>query len=559
MTTEGGKPLAMNLKSSTDHRTRDMVHRQYHTRLGGLDDVNGSNTKGYFVWSFMDLFELLDGYNTGYGLYYVDLDDKDLTRYPKFSAHMVGAISQEAAGSTTEAASGSASVGQPSQQEPFLTAYLIVLNDEKLSSKDVWVEAENKKRNRSKSDEPHIKGSKSFARLCDEETQKNNGVPPSCEGMYCLTHTYQDGSIVNATAAKVVEAIKNMGESSTAQETRTDGSPYWIDDDLAKIKGPERGGNVRCVGKFPAAKKRRVQDPQVPLLKAQVKGLWEDFMSLVEAENKKRNRSKSDEPHIKGSKSFARLCDEETQKNNGVPPSCEGMYCLTHTYQDGSIVNATAAKVVEAIKTMGEFSTAQETRTDGSPYWIDDDLAKVKGPERGGNVCCVGKFPATKKRRVQDPQVPLLKAQVKGLREDFMSLVAAVKEHIPGLNLSTIPSRANTNMENPRSTSASHHPKNSTSTATSAHPKISRSTATSPHGTSSHPKNPTSGTRPKNPEKSSENTQHRRKVADAADSPGKLAADSSEKVAAAFILEVWSKLNKMPLKWTPLGLAIALA
>ncbi|GKD18805.1 hypothetical protein Tco_1207963 [Tanacetum coccineum] len=61
------------------------------------------------------------------------------------------------------------------------------------------------------------------------------------------------------------------------------------------------------------------------------------------------------------------------------------------------------------------------------------------------------------------------------------------------------------------------------------------------------------------PEKSSENTQHRRKVADAADSLGKLAADSSEKVAAAFILEVWSKLNKMPLKWTPLGLAIALA
>ncbi|GKB75243.1 hypothetical protein Tco_0942138 [Tanacetum coccineum] len=39
MTTEGGKSLAMNLKSSTDHRTRDMVRRQYHTRLGGLDDV----------------------------------------------------------------------------------------------------------------------------------------------------------------------------------------------------------------------------------------------------------------------------------------------------------------------------------------------------------------------------------------------------------------------------------------------------------------------------------------------------------------------------------------
>nr|GFC43230.1 hypothetical protein [Tanacetum cinerariifolium] len=125
----------------------------------------------------------------------------------------------------------------------------------------------------------------------------------------------------------------------------------------------------------------------------------EDLWSIVkvEAKNKKRNRSKSDEPHITGSKSFARLCDEETQKNDGVPPSREGMYYLTRTYKDGRIVNAKAAKVV--------------------------------------------------KRRVQDPQVPVLKAEVKGIREDLMRLVATVKEHIPGLNLSTIISRANTNME----------------------------------------------------------------------------------------------------------------
>ncbi|KAM0053951.1 putative beta-glucosidase [Helianthus debilis subsp. tardiflorus] len=50
-------------------------------------DMNGSHTVGYFAWSFLDLFELLDGYKTGYGLYYVDLDDNELTRYPKLSAH----------------------------------------------------------------------------------------------------------------------------------------------------------------------------------------------------------------------------------------------------------------------------------------------------------------------------------------------------------------------------------------------------------------------------------------------------------------------------------------
>lgn len=33
------------------------------------------------------MFELLDGYESGYGLYYVDLDDPDLRRYAKLSSH----------------------------------------------------------------------------------------------------------------------------------------------------------------------------------------------------------------------------------------------------------------------------------------------------------------------------------------------------------------------------------------------------------------------------------------------------------------------------------------
>lgn len=38
------------------------------------------------MWSLLDVFELLDGYNSGFGLYYVDLDDPDRKRYPKVSA-----------------------------------------------------------------------------------------------------------------------------------------------------------------------------------------------------------------------------------------------------------------------------------------------------------------------------------------------------------------------------------------------------------------------------------------------------------------------------------------
>ncbi|PAN31556.1 hypothetical protein PAHAL_5G427500 [Panicum hallii] len=45
---------------------------------------NGSNTKGYFAWSLMDLYELLGG--STYGLYYVDFADQELQRYPRRSA-----------------------------------------------------------------------------------------------------------------------------------------------------------------------------------------------------------------------------------------------------------------------------------------------------------------------------------------------------------------------------------------------------------------------------------------------------------------------------------------
>ncbi|XP_022757983.1 beta-glucosidase 11-like [Durio zibethinus] len=52
-----------------------------------LDAIrNGSDTRGYFVWSFLDVFELLNGYDSSYGLYYVDFNDLDLKRYPKLSS-----------------------------------------------------------------------------------------------------------------------------------------------------------------------------------------------------------------------------------------------------------------------------------------------------------------------------------------------------------------------------------------------------------------------------------------------------------------------------------------
>lgn len=49
-----------------------------------LNDRNGADVRGYFVWSLMDSYEWLVGYNLRYGLYYVDR--QTFKRIPKLSA-----------------------------------------------------------------------------------------------------------------------------------------------------------------------------------------------------------------------------------------------------------------------------------------------------------------------------------------------------------------------------------------------------------------------------------------------------------------------------------------
>ncbi|KOM37524.1 hypothetical protein LR48_Vigan03g090600 [Vigna angularis] len=59
-----------------------------HAYIGSMIDAlrSGLNVKGYFVWSFMDVFEIVGGYESSYGLYYVDMNDPNLGRQPKLSA-----------------------------------------------------------------------------------------------------------------------------------------------------------------------------------------------------------------------------------------------------------------------------------------------------------------------------------------------------------------------------------------------------------------------------------------------------------------------------------------
>ncbi|KAK1294052.1 Cyanidin 3-O-glucoside 5-O-glucosyltransferase (acyl-glucose) [Acorus calamus] len=47
--------------------------------IGAILDAtrNGSNIRGYFVWSFVDVYEFLFGYRWVYGLYHVNFEDKE--------------------------------------------------------------------------------------------------------------------------------------------------------------------------------------------------------------------------------------------------------------------------------------------------------------------------------------------------------------------------------------------------------------------------------------------------------------------------------------------------
>ncbi|WJX49050.1 hypothetical protein P8452_35537 [Trifolium repens] len=71
--------------SSLDDWPRVKYMNEY---IGSVLDMlrNGLNIRGYFVWAFLDVFELLGGYEASYGLYYIDLEDPTLRRQPKLSS-----------------------------------------------------------------------------------------------------------------------------------------------------------------------------------------------------------------------------------------------------------------------------------------------------------------------------------------------------------------------------------------------------------------------------------------------------------------------------------------
>ncbi|XP_015577241.2 beta-glucosidase 11 isoform X1 [Ricinus communis] len=89
----GNPPIYIHENGQTTRHNsslQDTIRVEYmQAYIGSVLDAirNGSNTRGYFVWSFLDLYELLDGYGSSFGLYFVDYNDPHWKRQPKQSAH----------------------------------------------------------------------------------------------------------------------------------------------------------------------------------------------------------------------------------------------------------------------------------------------------------------------------------------------------------------------------------------------------------------------------------------------------------------------------------------
>nr|KAJ0222218.1 hypothetical protein LSAT_V11C200094810 [Lactuca sativa] len=182
---------------------------------------------------------------------------------------------------------------------------------------------------------------------------------------------------------------------------------------------------------------------------------------------RRKSRAKMEEPHVSGTKSFARLAHEEALKN-GVYPTRGQIYVKTRTRKNGNIVNEKVAQVMTSLQAIAsDSSNTQGSNTLGFvDDFSNDDYSKVKGPEKRGYIRCVGRMPTVKEKVVScsnDPSVEQLKTMV-----NVMANI--IQEHIPNANLSGILNNMNiqmpgntstgprnSNLVNQRASSESHH------------------------------------------------------------------------------------------------------
>ncbi|XP_058769401.1 uncharacterized protein LOC131643261 isoform X8 [Vicia villosa] len=139
------------------------------------------------------------------------------------------------------------------------------------------------KRNRSKYEDIHCMGTKSLPRFIHEATEAN-GAQPSRAEIYIQTRTRKDGSIVTEKAADVIgELKKHMVEASSSRTPQIpQDSTNWANDIYSKVRGPEKRGSVRCLGKVPRLSNTLSRNPNVENRVVKLENLLGNLVSVLQ-------------------------------------------------------------------------------------------------------------------------------------------------------------------------------------------------------------------------------------------------------------------------------------
>ncbi|KAG4215536.1 hypothetical protein ERO13_A01G183600v2 [Gossypium hirsutum] len=135
----------------------------------------------------------------------------------------------------------------------------------------------------------------------------------------------------------------------------------------------------------------KVSDPRV------VPDQWPSLISYWNSEDTKKrcarnraNRQKQTCGHSSGTKSYARICEEERNKRpDGKEPTRAELYILTHTRKNGQPVDGTAAKLISTIREQ----EAKKQNTSQCSDESNDTLCQVMGEEQGKHVGPYGMGP----------------------------------------------------------------------------------------------------------------------------------------------------------------------
>ncbi|GMJ06431.1 hypothetical protein HRI_004312300 [Hibiscus trionum] len=110
---------------------------------------------------------------------------------------------------------------------------------------------------------------------------------------------------------------------------------------------------------------------------------WLSSKSMEQSATNRLNRSKLDEPHCTGTRSFPRIVEDMTAESSGIPPSRADVYVRTRTRKDGSIVNSAAAVVVERIQEKINEGTSSGNLSQATS-WSNDVFAQTRPSQESG-------------------------------------------------------------------------------------------------------------------------------------------------------------------------------